>query len=73
MNKVKIYTEFIKLGQFLKLEGIISNGSEAKLFLEEENVFINNEKEVRRGRKLYNNDVIEVNKVQYIISNDKDQ
>ena len=53
MKKVKISTEFITLGQFLKFAGLISSGALAKGFLLEEKVFVNNELENRRGRKLY--------------------
>lgn len=71
MNKVNIKTDYIKLGQFLKFEGIISNGSDAKVFLEQTKVLVNNEPENRRGRKLYNNDVVSVNNIEYLIINDK--
>ena len=39
---IKIQTEYIKLGQFLKFSGIITNGGEAKELLEEGLVFVNN-------------------------------
>lgn len=71
MNKVNIKTDYIKLGQFLKFEGIISNGSDAKVFLEQAKVLVNNEPEDRRGRKLYNNDIVSVNNIEYLIINDK--
>ena len=70
MNKVLIKTDYIKLGQFLKYIGTISNGSDAKIFLESTTVLVNNEPEDRRGRKLYNNDVVSINKIEYIIAND---
>lgn len=53
VKNVTIKTEYIKLGQLLKLVGIISNGSDAKCFLDEEKVFVNGEEENRRGRKIY--------------------
>ena len=67
MVEIKIHTEFIKLGQMLKLASIISNGSDAKFFLEENVVYVNSEVEQRRGRKLYENDIIKINNVEYII------
>ena len=67
MVEIKIHTEFIKLGQMLKLASIISNGSEAKFFLEENVVYVNLEVEQRRGRKLYENDIIKIDNVEYII------
>ena len=51
---------YITLGIVLKLGKIISTGGEAKIFLSENEVLINGEKENRRGRKLYNNDKVEV-------------
>lgn len=53
IKNITIKTEYIKLGQLLKLTGIISNGSDAKSFLEEEKVYVNGEEENRRGRKIY--------------------
>lgn len=57
----KITTEFITLQQFLKMNDIISSGGEAKLFLRSNDVFVNGEKEDRRGRKLYPGDEVKVN------------
>ena len=51
---------YITLGIVLKLGKIISTGGEAKIFLSENEVLVNGEKENRRGRKLYNNDKVEV-------------
>lgn len=59
--------EYITLGQFLKMANIISTGGEAKFFLSNNDVVVNGEKEVRRGRKLYLNDVVEVNDRSFVI------
>lgn len=48
-----IMTDYIKLGQLLKLSGLISNGSEAKFFLLNNETKVNGELEDRRGRKIY--------------------
>lgn len=53
MKEIKINTEYITLGQFLKYVAIIDSGAMAKTFLSENAVFVNGEKEERRGRKLY--------------------
>ncbi len=58
---VTITTEYIKLGQFLKLNGEISSGAEASYFLNENNILVNGEIEKRRGRKLYKNYEIDIN------------
>lgn len=60
MNKISISTEYITLGQFLKITDIIQSGGLAKWFLSEHEVYINGELDVRRGRKLRNNDIIEI-------------
>jgi len=60
MEKIKIITEFIKLDQLLKLAGIVGNGSEAKYLILEGNVKVNGEVEIRRGKKIYPKDVVEV-------------
>ncbi len=49
---VKITTEYITLGQLLKLAQIIQNGGQAKSFLMENEVLVNGEPDQRRGRKL---------------------
>lgn len=50
--KIKIETEFITLGQFLKFADVIDNGSMAKFFVKEHKINIDGEDENRRGRKL---------------------
>jgi len=59
-NLITIETEMITLGQFLKLAEVIQSGGMAKWFLSEHEVFINQEPDNRRGRKLYPGDVVEV-------------
>lgn len=58
---------FITLGVLLKITGIIDTGGQAKYFLSENVVLVNNEEENRRGRKLYHNDVIVVKNQTFII------
>ena len=60
MSEIKISTEYITLGQFLKLADVIQSGGMAKWFLSEYEVFINGELDVRRGRKLRVGDKIEI-------------
>lgn len=52
-KKVKIESEYITLGQFLKFSDVITNGSEAKSFIMTHDVFVNGEKCEMRGKKLY--------------------
>jgi ribosome-associated protein len=60
MKKIGISTEYITLGQFLKLADCISSGGEAKFFLQEKSVLVNGQPDNRRGRKLIVGDQIEV-------------
>jgi S4 domain protein YaaA len=64
MQMVKISTEYITLGQLLKMTDIITSGAQAKFAVKELKIFVNGEKEDRRGRKLYPGDIVKVeNKV----------
>ncbi len=67
INKIKIKTEYITLGQFLKYVNIIENGAMAKIYLSNSVVLVNAEVECRRGRKLYPGYIIEVEQQKYII------
>lgn len=67
MVEIFIKEKYILLGQFLKFSGVISNGGEAKFFLVENSVLVNDIPENRRGKKLYNNDVIEVLGQKFIV------
>ena len=64
---ISIKSDFITLGQFLKFADIINNGGEAKTFLENNKILVNDEEENRRGRKLRNNDKVIVNEVCFLI------
>lgn len=70
MKEIKIYTEYVTLGQFLKLADIIQTGGEAKFFLIENRIIINGEEDNRRGRKLREGDVVEVLGKSYKITNE---
>ncbi|WPC41925.1 S4 domain-containing protein YaaA [Clostridium sp. JS66] len=59
MKEIEINTDIIKLDSFLKWCGAVSLGSEAKIFIQDGLVKVNNEIEVRRGKKLIKGDIIE--------------
>lgn len=61
MASIKIRDEFIKLGQAMKLAGLVESGVEAKLEIEAGKVTVNHEPENRRGRKLYKGDTFKYN------------
>ena len=67
IKNIKITTEYITLAQFLKLADLINSGGEAKIFLATHDVFINDELDVRRGRKLYLDDVVVIEGKSYKI------
>ena len=52
--------EMIRLGQLLKLTGVIEDGGETKAYLAGEQVSVNGEKETRRGRQLRAGDTVTV-------------
>ena len=53
MEKIKIKDDYIKLGQALKLAGLVSSGIDAKFVVQDGQVKVNGEVDTRRGRKLY--------------------
>ena len=67
ITEIKISSEFITLGQFLKFADIIESGGEAKLFLSQNDVFINDELDMRRGRKLRPGDKVVILGESYLI------
>ena len=61
MEIIKLREEYIKLGQALKAENLVEDGVEAKFAIQDGEVKVNQETETRRGRKLYDGDVISYN------------
>jgi len=59
-TEISIYSDYITLGQFLKLADIIQTGGEAKSFLAEHEIVIDGEVDCRRGRKLRGGEIVEV-------------
>lgn len=57
---VPIRGEMIRLGQLLKLAGIVGGGGEVRTFLAEATVLVNGEPEARRGRQLRPGDTVQV-------------
>lgn len=59
MIEIKIKDEFIKMGQLLKLAGLVSSGIDAKIVIQEGEVKYNGEVDTRRGKKVYPGDTVE--------------
>ncbi len=59
METLKLKDEFIKLGQALKAAGFVESGVDAKFAIQDGLVKVNGEVDDRRGRKLYDGDIVE--------------
>jgi ribosome-associated protein len=60
LKNLQIGTEYVTLGQMLKMTDAISSGGMSKWFLSENEVLVNDEVEVRRGRKLRDGDRVNI-------------
>ena len=58
MREVPIRGDMIRLGELLKLAGVVGTGGEAKLLLASTEVRVNGELESRRGRQLRSGDEV---------------
>lgn len=68
MDNITIKDEFIKLGQALKLSGLVSSGIEAKIIVQDGLVKVNGKTDTRRGKKLYAGDCFEYNGHKIIVN-----
>ena len=57
METIQIRDAFIKLGQAMKLAGLVDSGVDAKLVIQDGQVRVNGEIEYQRGKKLHPGDV----------------
>ncbi|MCI6914569.1 MAG: RNA-binding S4 domain-containing protein [Lachnospiraceae bacterium] len=55
-NEIQIKDEYIKLGQAMKLAGLVDSGIEAKIVIQDGQVLVNGEVDTRRGKKLVDGD-----------------
>ena len=56
---ITIKDDFIKLGQAMKLAGIVGSGVDAKFLIQDGQVKVNGEVDTRRGKKHYPGDTFE--------------
>ena len=61
IKTIKITSEYITLGQFLKFTNVISNGGEAKFFIANNKIFLNGQQIFELGKKLRSHDQININ------------
>lgn len=59
METLYLKDDFIKLGQALKAAGLCESGVDAKFAVQNGLVKVNGEVDERRGRKLYDGDIVE--------------
>lgn len=60
MEKITIKDKYITLGQMLKLTNMFDSGGFIKGYLQDEGVLVNDILENRRGRKLYVDDIVQL-------------
>jgi ribosome-associated protein len=60
MREIEIRGDMIRLGQLLKIAGLIDSGAEAKELVASGRVSVNGESETRRGRQLHRGDLIQL-------------
>lgn len=59
MEIIHLKDDFIKLGQVLKLAGLVESGVDAKFAIQDGKVSVNGQTQLQRGKKLYDGDIIE--------------
>ena len=69
-RKVTVSEETIRLGQFLKLAGLVATGGEGKRLVQEGKVLVNGEVETRRKRQLHPGDEVTVGTETYVVVED---
>ena len=67
MVTIHIKDDFIKLGQALKLAGLVDYGVDAKFVIQDGLVKVNGAVEVQRGKKLVSGDVVSYNGKEFTI------
>ena len=60
MNEFKLKTEYIELIALLKATGISETGGQAKMMVEDGEVYVNGKQEFRKRAKLRTGDVVEI-------------
>ena len=58
--EIEIRDDMIRLGQLLKLAGLVEDGADAKELLADEAVRVDGEIEVRRGRQVTKGSIVDV-------------
>ncbi len=72
MEKIRIRDDFIKLGQALKLSGLVGSGVDAKIVVQDGQVKVNGRVETQRGKKLVAGDEVSYDSNTFVIVSDKE-
>lgn len=67
MKEITIRDDYIKLGQVLKLAGLVESGVDAKVVIQDGQVKVNGRVETQRGKKLVENDEVSFDGNSFII------
>lgn len=59
-RQISIETEYITLGQLLKLADLVETGGQVKDFLQQERVLLNGEETSSRGKKIFPGDFVKI-------------
>lgn len=68
MEEVSIRGTTIRLGQLLKLSGMVDSGADVKPLLAAGGVLVNGEVEIRRGRQLHPGDRVVVDDRELLVT-----
>jgi ribosome-associated protein len=68
MQEIKITGDMIRLGQLLKLGGVVESGAEGKDLLASGAILVNGTIETRRGRQLHEGDLVEAGEWEFRVS-----
>ncbi len=66
-HEISIRGDTIRLGQLLKLAGVVDSGSEVKALLADEPALVNGQPEARRGRQLHRGDTVRVGEHELLV------
>ena len=67
-QEVPIRGEMIRLGQLLKLTGLVEAGGDVRGFLADVPVLVNGEPESRRGRQIHPGDTVEAAEIVLVVT-----
>lgn len=66
--EISIRDDMIRLGQLVKLTGLVEDGGQAREAIERGDVSVNGEVETRRGRQVHVGDEIEVSRQRFVVA-----